>query len=98
MTTQFPQPRTELEIRQWIVDKLAARLQTVPSDIHLDEPLIAMGVDSMQFVVIVGELEEWLGCRFSDNPLIDYPSINALAGFLAGQIANGKTVIDPTKP
>lgn len=98
MTTPFPQPRTESEIRQWIVDKLAARLHMAPSEIHLDEPLVAMGVDSMQFVVIVGELEEWLGCRFADNPLIDYPSINALAGFLAGQIAKSKTVIDRTEP
>ena len=91
-------PRSEAEIRQWIIDKLVVRLQFDAAAIQLDEPLVALGVDSMQFVVIVGELEEWLGCRFADNPLIDYPSINALSAFLAGQVAQGKKVIDPTKP
>ena len=81
-----------------MVDKLATRLKIPPSQIHLDEPLIAMGVDSMQVVVIVGELEEWTGCRFAGNPLIDYPSINLLAGFLASQLSKGKAVIDPTEP
>jgi len=98
MTNQIPPLRTESEIRQWIIDKLEVRLQIEPAEIRLDEPLIALGVDSMQFVVIVGELEEWLGCRFADNPLIDYPSVNALAAFLASQLAKGKTVIDPTDP
>ena len=93
-----PQVRTESEIREWILDKLLTRLHLDAADIHLDEPLITLGVDSMQFVVIVGELEDWLGCRFADNPLIDYPSINALSVFLAEQLAMGKTVIDPTHP
>ncbi|MDQ3332433.1 MAG: acyl carrier protein [Planctomycetota bacterium] len=56
-----------------------------------------MGLDSMQFVVLVGEMEQWLGCRFTDNPLIDYPTIDTLADFLANQLAQGKTLIDPTQ-
>ena len=95
MTEDTPQPRSEAEIRQWLLDKLAAQLHLDPKDIDLDGPVVAHGMDSMQFVVVVGELEEWLGCRFLDNPLIDYPSVNALSRFLASQVRQGKMVIDP---
>jgi acyl carrier protein len=98
MNGKIPTVRTEAEIRQWMIDKLVTHLQIEPASIHFDEPLIALGIDSMQFVVIVGELEEWLGCRFVNNPLIDYPTINSLARFLADRISNGKMVIDPSEP
>lgn len=87
--------RTQAEIRDWIVDKLIHQLEIDPTEINLDEPLVAHGVDSMQFVVMVGELEDWLGCRFIDNPLVAYPSVNALSAFIAEQLAQGKTEIDP---
>lgn len=90
-----PRSFTEDEIRHWLVDKLSRRLRIPPDEIDLDEPLVALGIDSLQFVALVGELEEWLGCRFVDNPLIDFPTVNALAPFLAEQLQQGKTQIDP---
>lgn len=95
MIEDSPQPHSEEEIRRWLLDKLAAQLHLGPQEIDLDGPVVAHGMDSMQFVVVVGELEEWLGCRFLDNPLIDYPSVNALSRFLADQVRQGKTVINP---
>ena len=94
---QSPQPRSEAEIRDWLIAKLSAAAQLDPSEIQGDAPLIGLGLDSMQFVVLVGELEDWLGCRFTDNPLMDYPTIDALAPFLADRIARGQTSIDPTE-
>jgi|SRR6516162_8755017 acyl carrier protein len=95
MAGAAPTRRTEEEIRQWLVSKLSGPLRIDRSDLDLDRPIVAHGVDSMQFVALVGELEDWLGCRFTDNPLIDYPSVNALSRFLAEQILLGKTQIDP---
>lgn len=92
MTEPIPQ---EDEIRRWLVDKLAERLRVAPGAIDLDEPLVAIGLDSMQFVVLVGELEDWLDCRFTSNPLVDYPSVNALSRFLAAQLRAGNKRIDP---
>ena len=68
-----------------------------PGEIRPDEPLVDLGLDSMQFVVLVGDLEQWLGVRFLDNPLIDYPTANALSEYLANQLARGKREIDPTQ-
>ena len=55
----------------------------------------SLEVATGEFVALVGELEQWLGVRFRDNPIIDYPTLDSLSAFLADQIARGKTVIDP---
>ena len=91
-------PRSAEAIREWLVSRIGT-VQGVPAaHVRTDEPLVATGLDSMQIVVLVGELEEWLGCRFTDNPLIDYPTIDALSAYLADQSARGNRTIDPTKP
>lgn len=92
-----PNAPTALEIRCWLLKKLSEAQHVEPTEISVDEPLIGMGLDSMQFVVLVGELEQWLGCRFTDNPLMDYPTIELLSTFLADQVAQGRTLIDPTQ-
>jgi len=91
-------PRSSSEIQDWLVAKIAARLQVSPDEVSLDEPLIDIGLDSMEFVAMVGELEHWLGCRFRDNPLIDYPTVSALSEFLGEELAAGRTSINPTRP
>ena len=93
-----PSPRSAAEIRDWMIDRLSTAMEIDPGEIRLDEPLVDLGLDSMQFVVLVGDLEQWLCVRFLDNPLIDYPTANALSEYLAGQLARGKTEIDPTEP
>jgi hypothetical protein len=47
-------------------------------------------------VGLVADLERHSGLRFRDNPLIDYPTLNALSQYLADQLARGRTEIDPT--
>jgi len=91
-------PRSAAEIELWLATKIAARLQVPSSEVNLDEPLIDIGLDSMEFVALVGELEHWLDCRFRDNPLIDYPTISTLSEFLAGELAAGRRNIVPARP
>jgi 8-amino-7-oxononanoate synthase len=94
MNSSVPQIRTEEEIRQWFVEKLTGTLNVDPQDIRLDEPLVAHGIDSMHFLELVGELEDWLGCKFKTNPLDDHPTINGLARFLGNGSQLGKTTLD----
>lgn len=96
--TNAPNPSpTEDDIRHWLVARLAERLSVDPAAINLEESLTTHGLDSMQFVVLVGELEDWLGCRFNSNPLITYPSVNALSAYLARRLAAGATELDPAR-
>ncbi len=92
-----PSARTAADISDWLTGKLAEAMRVAPTDVSPTEPLIGMGLDSMQFVVLVGELEQWLGCRFTDNPLIDHPTVETLSEYLADQLALGKTLIDPAE-
>jgi histidine ammonia-lyase len=48
-------------------------------------------------LVLIGELEQWLGCRFTDNPLLVYPTIDALSVYLSEQLARGNQLIDPAQ-
>lgn len=95
MTNAISQARSADDVRRWLVDTLAERLQIDPDGIDRHASLVSLGVDSMQFVVLVGELEDWLGCRFIGNPLVQFPSIHELSEFIARELAAGKTVIDP---
>lgn len=92
-----PAPRTADEIRDWLVTRLSDALKVAPGEVRTDEPLTESGLDSMQFVALVGELEERVGCRFTGNPLIAHPTIDALAPWLAARLAAGAKVIDPSE-
>lgn len=91
--TQPPPPRTAADIRTWLLATLADRMRIDPQRFRADRPIDEQGVDSMQVVVLVGLLEEWLGVEIVENPLPAHPSVDALARFLADEIAAGKTVI-----
>ncbi len=71
--------RSPAEIQNWLVGKMAEELQIDPSQIDIEAPILAQGIDSMHVVAIIAQLEDWLGIRFSSNPLEDFPSIEALS-------------------
>jgi acyl carrier protein len=73
------------EIQRWIIEQLAATLQVSPDQIQIDQPVLSYGIDSMQVVGIIANLEDKLGIRFSSNPLDDYPTIEALSHFLTNE-------------
>lgn len=87
--------RSQQEIRDWIVSRVSGLTGLAPGEVNVNEPLLRLGLDSVAVVALVAELEEWLGYRFRENPLDAYPTIVALAKFLAGQVAGhgdrGKT-------
>lgn len=95
MTNAMPPIRNAEEVEQWLVQQLGERLQEDPATIDRDASLISLGLDSMQYVVIVGELEDWLGCRFASNPLEHYRTIRALSAFIARELDAGQTTLNP---
>ncbi|WP_414561748.1 MULTISPECIES: beta-ketoacyl synthase N-terminal-like domain-containing protein [unclassified Anabaena] len=76
-------PKKE-EITAWLVAKVAEQLQISPQEIDIDEPLAQYGLGSLAAVRISGELQEWLEKELSPTLLYDYPTIQALAAYLAG--------------
>lgn len=92
-TEQTPSgPRSADEIQAWLVAGLARRMNRDVDDIPLEEPIVGLGLDSMQVVAFAAELEQWLGGRFVENPLFDHPTIAELSAYLAEQLRQGNTV------
>lgn len=83
-------------IQQWLIETLSHELKVDPSEIDPEKRLSAYGLDSLQLISMVGQLEEHLGCRFTSNPLPLHPTIGALSRFLAERLRAGVTEIDPT--
>ena len=71
------------EIREWIINQLAEELKVSPDRINVDQPILSSGIDSMQVVSVVAKLEDWLDFRFSENPLEDHATIEALSLYVA---------------
>lgn len=71
------------DIQTWFVSKLAEELGLKPDEIDVHEPFASYGLDSMTMVTLSGDLEEWLGLRLAPTLAWDYPTIEALAQYLA---------------
>ena len=97
MTTRIPQgdPVTASQIESWLTDLLLREMNVAPSNLAPDRRLSLCGIDSLQMVSLIGQLESWLGCHFTSNPLDRYPSLRSLSNYLARQLAAGRTTLDP---
>jgi acyl-CoA synthetase (AMP-forming)/AMP-acid ligase II/acyl carrier protein len=77
-------PRSETEIIAWLVARLARESGIDAEEIDLGQPFASFGVDSARALLLVGDLETWLGRRLPPILLWNYPTVEALARHLAG--------------
>jgi acyl carrier protein len=80
---QFP---TAAKIQDWIASYLAERLEFNQDEIDVTIPLERYGLDSTDAIVLTGELEEWLEFEFEPTLIYDYPTIEALAHYVAEEM------------
>ncbi|MCW2559481.1 MAG: polyketide synthase family protein, partial [Mycobacterium sp.] len=74
----------EAALRHWLVDCLVMNLGCDPDDIDFEASMRDLGVGSGDAVVLSGELSELLGRPVSPVDFWQYPTVNALVGFLTG--------------
>jgi acyl-CoA synthetase (AMP-forming)/AMP-acid ligase II/acyl carrier protein len=75
---------TESAITSWLIGRLARESGLHADDIDLGQPFSSFGLDSARALVLVGDLETWLGRRLPPIVLWNYPTVEALARHLAG--------------
>lgn len=75
------------EIQTWLMERVSALTDVPPGDVDVRAPLARHGLDSVALLALAADLEKWLGYRFRENPLDAHPTIEALARFLAGELA-----------
>lgn len=73
-------------IQTWLVNQIAKQLGIATKTIKVDEPLTRYGLDSIDSVTIVGDMEDWLGSELPSTLLWDYPSIEKAANYLVNEV------------
>lgn len=69
-------------IERLLIGRLAALRKRDPSTIDPSRPFNELGVDSLDAVTLVGDLEESLGVAIDPAELFDYPTPRDLARML----------------
>jgi acyl carrier protein len=75
------------DIEVWLVRELADLLGIGEHEIDIHEPFASYGLSSIATVSFSGRLEDWLGIELSPTLAWDYPTIEALAAYLADRVA-----------
>lgn len=71
-----------LAIQQWLIGQLADVLSINPATIEAQQPLTRYGLDSIDAVTLVGDLEDWLDLELPSTLLWDYPTVEKAANYL----------------
>jgi acyl carrier protein len=69
-------------IQTWLVQQLAQQLSLDGKTIKVNEPLTRYGLDSIDAVTLVGDLEDWLEMELPSTLFWDYPTIEKSAQYL----------------
>jgi acyl carrier protein len=70
-------------IQNWLVNQLAQQLSLDAKTIEVTEPLTRYGLDSIDAVTMVGDLEDWLDLELPSTLFWDQPTIAKSAEYLA---------------
>lgn len=80
---------TPKELEDWLIEQLAGQLKVPKKDIDPVRRLEEYGLDSLEAVALTGEIEAKLGRTVDPTILWDYPSVRAVAMFLAADGTDG---------
>ncbi|NES13758.1 MULTISPECIES: type I polyketide synthase [Micromonospora] len=96
-STAPPGTAGRAEIERRLIEELAARLKVDPSAVDPTRPIATYGLQSVDMVGMVGEVERWLGRELPATLIWEYPTIDALVGFL-GAPPSGAAPTGPAAP
>lgn len=75
-------------LKNWLVQNIAEQCDLDPSEIDVHKPLTNYGLDSIIAFTVVGDLEDHLEIELPATLLWDYPTIEAVAEFVATQLSS----------
>src|ERR1700738_645404 len=73
-------------LKKWLARELAQTVDISPEAIALDEPFSHFGLDSAKAVGLLSRLSEFLGRKIPVTLAWNYPTIEALANYLCGNL------------
>lgn len=66
-------------VEAWLVEQIAGRLPDGPREIDRSRTILSYGIDSLEGVALVGDLEELVGRELSPRLVFDNPTLTVLA-------------------
>jgi len=69
-------------IQQWLISQLSDLLSVDVETIDAQQPLTRYGLDSIDAVTVVGDLEDWLDLELPSTLFWDYPTIEKAVNYL----------------
>ena len=70
-------------IEEWLVAKVAAALGIPRQDVDRTVSFVGMGMDSLTFLTITGELAEWLNVDLPVQLIWEFPTIETRRAYLS---------------
>lgn len=80
---------TYQSILQWISIRLAELAKINVDQVDLQLPFDRYGLDSLNAVILIGELGDWLQLELDPSIVYDYPTIEQLSRYVSEQINGG---------
>jgi acyl carrier protein len=87
MTQSQAQAPSKESIMQWMIQWIAKEMGLPTEEIETEKSLLNYSLSSVTAMMLVGDLEEWLGLTLPPTLVWDYPSIAAIADYLLEQLA-----------
>jgi acyl carrier protein len=73
--------------QDWLVDRLAQRLNVPPSGVDVNQYFDEFELDSTEALILAGEMENWLGFQIESTAIWYHPTIAQLADHIAEEAA-----------
>jgi acyl carrier protein len=70
-------------LRDWVLGRVAYYIEGSAADIDPDAKLVGYGLDSVYALTLCGDIEDEFGLVVDPTLAWDYPTVNAIAGYLA---------------
>jgi acyl carrier protein len=84
-SSQSPTKLDRQELEQWFIARLAHSLNVDVDQLDLDEPFLRYGLDSVESVYILADLEGWLGFEVG-KPILEFPDAGSFLSFVSEEI------------
>jgi acyl carrier protein len=85
---------TATTVTRWLTERVAFYLERPQAEIDPDAPLVELGLDSVYALTLCGDIEEHFGLAVEQTLPWDYPTVNALAGYLDDALAQRQGAAD----